>query len=176
MRKKRSAAELEATRFRAAELLRERRSSAEIAHVLGVSVSSVKRWRVAWKQGGKSALAAKPHPGSQPRLSLDQKQQLVKLLQRGAVAAGYANDLWTCRRVAELVLKTFGVKYNPDHLGRILHELGYSPQKPRVVARERDEAAIKKWRRYTWPRIKKKHASWEQTSFLSMNPASVCSR
>lgn len=176
MRTKGSAAELEAIRLRAAELLRERRSSADVAHALGVSLSSVKRWRKAWESGGTAALVAKPHPGTRARLSLDQKQQLVELLRRGAVAAGYANELWTCPRVAALVLKTFGVKYHPDHLGRILHDLGYSPQKPRVVARERDETAIQKWRRYVWPRIKKKHASWGQTSFFSMNLASACSR
>ena len=66
MRKKGSAAELEAIRLRAAELLRERRSSADVAHALGVSLSSVKRWRKAWESGGKAALAAKPHRAQQP--------------------------------------------------------------------------------------------------------------
>jgi DNA-directed RNA polymerase specialized sigma24 family protein len=35
-------------RVRAAELLRERRSSVEIVQLLGVSLSSVKRWKKAW--------------------------------------------------------------------------------------------------------------------------------
>ena len=77
------------------------------------------------------------------------------LLKKGAVHAGYANDLWTCRRVADLIGKSFGVSYDPDHVWRILHSLGWTAQKPEARARERDEAAIQRWRKKDWPRIKK---------------------
>ena len=155
MRTKGSAAELEARRRRAAEFLRERMTPAEVARLVGASLSSVKRWKKALELEGEAALAAKPHAGPAPRLSCDQKQELVAILKQGPLAAGFKTDLWTCRRVAEVVKKNFKVVYHPDHLGRILHELGFSPQKPRVVARERDEKAIAHWRRYRWPQIKK---------------------
>jgi transposase len=129
---------------------------AEVARLVGASLSSVKRWKQALAQGGVKALAAVPHSGPKPRLSIDQKQQLVNILRQGPLAAGFKTDLWTCERVAEVVRQTFGVSYHPDHLGRILHDLGFTPQKPRVVARERDEAAIAHWPRYKWPAIKKK--------------------
>jgi putative transposase len=80
----------------------------------------------------------------------------VGLLKRGARAAGYPNDLWTCRRVADLIGRTFGVWYDPDHVGRVLHALGFSAQKPEARARERDEAAIARWRTKDWPRIKER--------------------
>ncbi len=156
MRTTGSAAELEARRRRAAEFLRERMAPAEVARLVGASLSSVKRWKQALAQGGVKALAAVPHPGPKPRLSIDQKQQLVNILRQGPLAAGFKTDLWTCECVAEVVRQTFGVSYHPDHLGRILHDLGFTPQKPRVVARERDEAAIAHWPRYKWPAIKKK--------------------
>jgi transposase len=172
----RTVAEQEAVRLRAAELLRERRSSAEIVQLLGVSLSSIKRWKKAWLTGGKEALRAKPNPRHERRLSSDQQQQLIAMLRAGALAAGFSSELWTCPRVAELVRQKFGISYHPDHLGRILHDLGFTPQKPRTVASQRDEAAITKWRRYVWPRIKKKRPSWGQASFFSMNPASACNR
>ena len=122
MRTKGSAAELEARRRRAAEFFQERKPLAEIARLVGASLSSVKRWKRAWSEGGVAALAAKSHPGPAPKLSSQQKQELVAILRRGPRAAGYRTDLWTCDRVAEIVRKTFRVSYHPDHLGRILHD------------------------------------------------------
>lgn len=156
MRTEGSAAEREALRRRAAEFFQERKPLAEIARLVGASLSSVKRWKRAWSEGGVAALAAKPHPGPTPKLSSQQKQELVAILRRGPLAAGYRTDLWTCDRVVEVVRKTFRVSYHPDHLGRILHDLGFSPQKPQQVAREQDPAAVELWRKHDWPRIKKK--------------------
>lgn len=176
MRPSGSAAELEARRLRAAELLRERKPLSEIARLVGASHSSVKRWKRAWVEGGKSALSAKSHPGPTPKLTPDQKQQLVAILKRGPLAAGYKTDLWTCKRVAEVVRKVFRVKYHPDHLGRLLHDLGFSPQKPQPVAREQDAAAVQRWRKRDWPRIKKKGDDEALRLFFWMKQAFDCNR
>jgi transposase len=101
------------------------------------------------------ALKAKPHPGRKPRLSSRQKERLKKILLRGPLAAGYPTDLWTCPRVAEVIERTFGVKYHPDWVWYILRSLGWTCQKPEQRARERDEKAIRHWRSVDWPRIKK---------------------
>ena len=158
MRTKGSATELEARRRRAAEYFHARKPLPEIADLVGVHLSSVKRWKRAWKDGGLRALAAKPHPGPSPKLSADQKRKLVDLLKAGPAAAGYRTDLWTCRRVADVVRKKFRVAYHADHVGRILHELGFTPQKPQRIAREQDATAVERWRKKDWPRIKKRPA------------------
>ncbi len=168
--------ELEARRFRAAEYFQERKPLRTIARLLGASHSSVKRWKSAWKAGGVDALAAKPHPPRSTKLSEKQKQQLIPLLLAGPLAAGFKTDLWTCARVAQLVRKRFGVKHHPDHLGRILHDLGFSPQKPRQVAREQDPEAVARWRKQDWPRIKKKQSGEAQALFLSMKLGFGCNR
>lgn len=155
MRPKGTAAELEARRRMAAGLLRDGKRLAEIAQLIGVSLSSVKRWKKAWKEGGEEALAAKPHPGPTEKLSDQQKQRLTKILSRGARAAGYRTELWTCKRIAKVIEKTFGVSYHSGHVWRILRSLGWSPQRPERRARERDDAAVDRWRREDWPRIKK---------------------
>ena len=157
MRTKGSAAELEARRRRAAEYFQAGKSLAETARLVGVSISSIKRWKRAWAEGGEAALAAKPHPGPTPKLSTEQKLKLLTILAAGPRAAGFQTDLWTCARVAVAIFENFGVEYHPDHVGRILHDLGYTPQKPRRVAREQDAEAVEKWRAEDWPRIKKKH-------------------
>lgn len=171
MRTKGSATELEARRRRAAEHFQARKSLAEIARKVGASLSSVKRWKRVWREGGVAALAAKPHPGPTPKLSPEQKQELLVILKAGPIASGFKTDLWTCARVAEVVRIRFCVSYHPDHLGRILHDLGYSPQKPRRVAREQDAEAVERWRKKDWPRIKKKLADAVPASYFSMKRA-----
>jgi transposase len=175
MRTKGSATELEARRRRAAEYFQERKPLSEIADFVGVHLSSIKRWKRAWDDGGVKALAAKPHPGPASKLSAVQKRKLVTILKAGPLAAGYRNDLWTCRRVAEVVRKKFRVRYHADHVGRILHDLGFTPQKPQRVAREQDPAAVKRWRKNDWPRIKKRRGEKALASCSSTNRASACS-
>jgi len=176
MRTKGSAAELEARRRRAAEYFQERKPLAEVARLVGASLSSVKRWRRAWQEGGVAALAAKPHPGRAPKLSEHQRQELVTILKDGSVRAGFSTDLWTTGRVTKVVRKRFRVSYHPDHVGRILHDLGFSPQKPQQVAREQDAAAIERWRKHDWPRIKKKPADAAPVLYSLMKLAFACSR
>jgi transposase len=77
-------------------------------------------------------------------------------LLKGAKAAGFPTDLWTCPRVAQLIRESFSVTYHVDHVGRLLRDLGWSPQKPQRRAVERDEAEIQRWVKEEWPRVKKK--------------------
>ena len=139
---------------RAAELLGRGKGVHETARLVGASPSWVSRRNKALRRRGADGLAATPHPGPRPRLNGTQKRSLAALLRKGAVAAGCPNDLWTCRRVRDLIVRTFGVRYDFNHVGRVLHGLGLSVQKPEARARERDDAAIERWRKKDWPRIK----------------------
>jgi transposase len=155
MRPKGSAAELEARRRRAVDLLGQGLSLSEVARQVGSSPSSVKRWKEVARKGDAPALAAKPHPGRTPRLSAKEIGKLLKLLLKGATAHGYSGQLWTLGRVAEVIERHFGVHYHPAHVWKILRRCGWSAQKPQRRARERDEAEIERWRRERWAHIKK---------------------
>jgi transposase len=153
-----SAAELETRRRIAGQCLLEGRKIGEVMKIVGASESSVKRWKRALKQGGMEALKAKPHPGPKPRLNAAQKRKLLKLLVAGPRKAGYRNELWTCSRVAAVIAKELQVSYHPCHVWKILRNLGWSSQKPERQAREADDAAVERWRKHDWPRIKKGQA------------------
>lgn len=76
------------------------------------------------------------------------------MLGTGARSFGWPNQLWTTRRVADVIRRKFGVSFHHDHVGRLLHRrLRWTPQKPRRQARERDEAAIAAWKATTFPAI-----------------------
>ena len=151
-------AELERRRRRAVELLRQGHPPVEVARMVGVNRRSVRRWKAAYRKRGCSALVAWPASGRPPKLSVSRIRRLERELLRGAQAAGFATDLWTCPRVARLIEQRFRVHYHVDHIGRLLHALGWSPQKPTRRAIERDEEGIHQWIKQTWPALKKKRA------------------
>lgn len=156
----------------AVELLQDGTTQEQVAERLEVSLSSIKRWKQAFDRDGPAGLKPKPRKGPSRRLSDEQCERLCELIIAGPLVAGFETDLWTCRRIGEVVRREFGISYHPDHLGRILHVLGFSPQKPQRRARERDEAAIKRWREKDWPRIEKRAAGGKLPSSFSTKRAS----
>ena len=97
-------------------------------------------------------------PGRPPKLSPQQRKQLLRSLTEGADAHGFPTPVWTTPRVASVIWRRFQVRYHPDHIGRLLHGWGLSWQKATGRAVERDEKAIARWVAYSWPRLKKKPA------------------
>ncbi len=131
---------------------------AKIAEALGVSQGAVSQWLQRATRDGAQALCVHPSPGRPPLLTTDQRGQLAPLLAQGAEAFGFRGAVWTRGRVSQLIKDTFGVHYAPRHVGRILDQIGWSPQKPIQRASQRDEAAIAAWYDVRWPAIKKKRA------------------
>jgi transposase len=152
MRPKGTASDLERRRCRAVALVDKGESPSTVARILGVTRSSLRRWRrLAHQPDG---LASKPALGPKPRLSDRQLIDLEGLLSRGAVAHGWPNHLWTSKRVAVLIQRHFGINYHPDHVRRLLHKrLHWTSQKPQKRARERNLKEVERWIADDWPRI-----------------------
>ena len=127
-------------------------SPTTVARVLGVHVTSVHRWRrMARSPGG---LKAVEQPGPTPGLDDAQLGQLEALLVQGAKAHGWHNQLWTAARVAVLIERQFGIRYHPEHVRKILKgRLGWTSQKPRRKARERNDKEVARWVGDEFPRI-----------------------
>ncbi len=115
---------------------------------------------MALAEGGEAALSPKSVPGRPRKLQDAERQRLVELLLQGAMAYGFPNDLWTLKRIASVIRKEFGVEYHPNHVWRILRQMGWSCQVPERRAIQRDEKAIAHWKRYKWPHIKKRATTW----------------
>jgi transposase len=130
------------------------------------------RWRDARRWGGAGALQVRFSPGRPAKLIASEQKRLVRLLLKGPMAQGYRTNLWTTARIAEMVEREIGVRYHPDHIGRLMHSLGWTPQKPERRALERDEDEIQRWKQKQWPRIKKTLQGWAPTLSLPMNRAS----
>lgn len=163
MRPKGSADLISDRRRRAMELLDSGLSLNEVGRRIGCEPSSVMRWRDRRETEGEAAFDVGVSPGRPSRLRTAHLRKLEKTLLRGALACGYRTDLWTTRRIAEVIERTFGVTYHPDHIGRLLGKMSWSHQKPEKRALERDEEAIQRWKEREWPRVKKTPGGWAPT-------------
>lgn len=111
------------------------------------------------KKHGKASLAMQKATGRPASLTPTDKVELEKILKAGAFAAGFETERWTQRRIQQVIEQKFGVHYHQNYISRLLHDMGWSVQKPETRALERDEELIRAWLSKDWPRIKKSAAA-----------------
>jgi transposase len=158
-----SSEELERRRRRAVELVTQGESPTTVARILGVRIASVHRWRrMARKPHG---LDAKPIPGRPRQLSDYHLRKLERLLLQGATKHGWPNQLWTADRVAVVIRRHFGIDYHPEHVRKVLkRRLGWTSQKPRRRARERNDKEVERWKDDDFRRIVRD--AWRRSAHL----------
>lgn len=130
-------------------------SQAEIARHVGVSRTTVSDWAKQLASGGLMQLRRRKSSGRPPKLPKAQQHSLLQQLKRGARVAGFATDRWTLPRIQKVIEGEYEITYHPNHLGRFLARLGWSPQVPLPQAVERAEDLVVAWLNKDWPRIKK---------------------
>ena len=143
------------------------KGASEVARVLKVKRQSAHEWWKRWKEGGAEALRSRGAAGPKARLDAEAVAKVRAALLEGPQKHGHATAVWTLPRVARLIEKLTGCAYHPGHVWRVLRGLGFSCQQPTRRAIERDEEAITRWKRVTWPRLKKKPGAKAAPSSLS---------
>ena len=143
-------------RVRAGRMLQAGKRPAEIAQAVGVARQTVYTWKALFDDGGIDALRAVPGRGRPGRLAEEQRAGLRRALLQSPTAHGFGTELWTLKRVGVLITRMYGVEFGQTQIWRLLGALGFSSQKPERRAIERDEDAVRHWKRRTWPRLKKK--------------------
>ena len=163
MRSKGSAPELEAIRLRAVRAVLKGQSQVDVARSMGVHSVTVAKWMARHRREGDAGLTAKPASGRPRFLTPEQDQQVRTWLSQKPTAHGFATDLWTARRVADLIRRRFGIAFHPNYLRAWLTQRSYSPQRPARRVRQRNEANITHWVANDWRRIQKKRATRKPT-------------
>ena len=148
--------ELEHRRLLAVQRVLDGYSPEEVADFLSVDPSSVRRWLAAFRCHGVAGVQARPVSGRPPKLTTTQEKIVRRWLLDSPTDYGFATELWTAPRLAQLIEQEWGIAFHPDYLTAWLRRRGFTPQMPRRRPRERNDEAIAKWLSQDWPRIKKK--------------------
>ena len=163
---------LQARRLRAAELFAAGVRQAEVARQLGVSAQAVSVWHARWQPAAPKRCAAGARAAPRPRLSDAQLAKVERALLEGATANGFVGELWTLERIALVIERLTGVRHHPAHVWALLrHRLGWSVQRPRRRAVERDQVAIDRWVKERWPPICKRPTA---QSLMGLRPGGSC--
>jgi transposase len=147
---------LEEIRRMAVERVREGEDPSTIIASYGFCRTTIYKWLRAVKGRGRGLDALRSRKGTgRPRKMTKSQQQKVFRWINGKDPRQYGFDfgLWTRKVVSELVSDKFDIKLSLASVGKLLADVGLTPQKPLMRAYERDPAAIEAWKRDTYPSI-----------------------
>jgi transposase len=138
----------EKIRRMAVQRVKEGEKPSVVIKSFGLSRTSIYPWIRSARKKGVSALAARKHPGRKPTLTAQQKIRVRRwICGKDPRQYGFDFGLWTRKIVASLIQEKMGATLGVTAVGRLLHQMGITPQKPLRRAYERDPEAIEKWKR-----------------------------
>ena len=164
---------LEQMRLRAIEAIKAGQRPSAVMKSFGLCRTTIYRWLRAYEKSGRKGLLASKHPGRAPKLSRKQKRQVARWINgKDPRQYGFDFGLWTRKIVAELILQRFKIELGVTAVGRLLAEMGITPQKPLRRAYERDPKAIARWKEHEYPKLRAR-AKKERAEIYFLDEAGV---
>lgn len=142
--------------------LSEGRSVVEIAALLHISKRTPYNWLKSFLVGGVNWLRNERYKGRgcKPRLTKSQREELKAMIVLGPEKNGFDSGVWNTAMINALILRQYGVCYNPRYLSSLLKKMGLSYQKAGFITDRIDEEEYEKqrktWLQTTWPAILEK--------------------
>src|SRR6187455_1763507 len=113
------------------------------------------QWKRKYQEHGLNGLKVRPLPGAASKLTDQQTSQLRGwLVGRDPRQFQFDFALWTRRIVRDLIRQQFDVEMTPQGVGKLLHRLGLSPQRPLYRAYQQDPEAVRRWKEERFPAIR----------------------
>ena len=147
-----------ATRIHATILSNDGKTSGEISKLLKSPRSKVSGWLAGYEKHGYESLLEGHRTGRPAGLTEKQRTALADIVDSGPVAYGFLSGVWTSVMIRQVIEEEFGHSYDPRHVRRILDALDFSVQRPKRLLAKADPRKQNRWRRYTYPTIKKRAA------------------
>src|SRR5271170_3188993 len=147
---------LEEIRRMAVERVQEGEAPSAVIASYGFCRTTIYKWLKKVKRGGRGdPLRSRKGTGRPGKLTARQMRQVFRwICGKDPRQYGFDFGLWTRQIVSALIREKLGIAMGLTAVGRLLHELGITPQKPLRRAYERDPAAIEKWKREEYPSLR----------------------
>ena len=147
--------ELAEIRRQFARMIDEGVPAKSIMVALCLSRTTYFQWKKSYQEHGIDGLKVRPLPGAAPKLTDQQMSQLRGwLVGRDPRQFQFDFALWTRKIVRELIRRQFGVEMTPQGIGKLLHRIGLSPQRPLYRAYQQNPQAVRRWREQEFPAIR----------------------
>jgi transposase len=146
---------LEQYRFRALELREKGWKVKKIAEAFGLNYGSVSHWFTKANRNGKNSLKSRKAKGKEPKISINERIQILEWAKEDARTFGFPNPLWTCKQIKIVIKRKFGKSISISNVWELLRKANLTPKKPKKEAIEKDEKSVKRWIKEEWPVIKK---------------------
>lgn len=161
-----------AARLHAVLLNNDGKTSGDIAAILHAPRSCVSAWLKHYEEQGYEGLLEGHRSGRVPKLSPSETAALGDIIESGPVAYGFLSGVWTSPMITRIIREEFGQKYHPGHVRKLLAHMGFSVQRPKRLLAKADAELQHRWRRYTYPNIKKKRTTKVGTFSSKTKPVS----
>lgn len=152
---------LEHYRFQALELRKKGWKINKISEAFGVSREAVSRWMSKSKKFGMESLRRRKAKGAKPKLTIEEKEEILNCLKESAMDFGFETPLWTSKKVQILMIKRLNKKMHISKICQWFKNIRLSPQKPEKIYSQKNERLAKKWLKEEWPKIEKHRRRWQ---------------
>ena len=142
-------------RLRAVHAIEQGMAVSDVAEAYQTHRSTVYRWWNRYCLHNKKGIIRQPGSGRRRSFDALDSLKLIELVLSSALSFGYESDLWTCRRIQEVIEVKFGLTISRCTIWRRLRETGLTYKKPEKEYLERSEKERTKWKRYDVPKIRR---------------------
>jgi putative transposase len=117
------------------------RSKSDIAETLGCSPATVDNIRAAYRRQGIAGLTPSSPPGRVSRATPEYRTAIRETVATQPQDLGYGFSVWSINRLRQHLKQQTGIELSDDQFRRILHQEGFSFQRPKhTMEGKRDEA------------------------------------
>ena len=158
----------------AVRMLKSGENADKVAKHFEVSRAIVYRWLQKYDEGGDVALEVKKASGRPSSLTIEQKGKIFALIEGSNPRQMKLDfgELWTRKNIQDMIRREFGVELSIVQVGRILNDIGLSPQKPLYRSYKQKPDLVEEWKRVIYPEIRARAAA-EGAVILFGDEASV---
>jgi len=145
----------EALRIRGVQAVQSGESPTKVSEMLGVNQWTIFHWLSKYRQGGLNSLKRRKSPGRPPIVKGRHVKWIYKMVTKDPQQLKFPFALWTRKRVQQAIKEKYGISLSITSVGRLLSQLGLSPQRPIRKAYEQNPSLVEKWLKREFPRIKR---------------------
>ena len=141
-------------RKRAVARVQDGESPEDVIRAMGFCRACIYNWLAMYRAGGWDALDARKRGGRPRKVSARMVAWVYRVVTSGDPRQyKFPFALWTRNAIATLLYRRYGVRLSANSVGRLLAQLGITPQKPLWRAYQQDPERVRQWIETEYPAI-----------------------